>query len=302
MRVVDLFAGAGGFSEGARLAGAEVVWASNHNPVAVEYHRANHPGTIHVCQDLHQADFTQLPPYDLLLASPACQGHSPASQPQRLAKHDADRSTAWAVVSCLDATMPRAVIVENVPAFRRWRLYRVWRSAIEELGYHVQEIELCAADHGAPQNRRRLFVYASRAGARIRPVGSPGATARSFMDLAEGGKGWAPVADKPDGVRLRVSRARPRFGRDPFLVHYSRDHRGRSLDRPIATVTTKHQWALCIGDQIRMLRAPEYQAAMGFRASYRVPAAVTKAVKLLGNAVPPPLACAVVRASMDAEI
>ena len=45
MRAVDLFAGAGGFSEGARMAGLEVVWAANHWPVAVEWHAANHPDT-----------------------------------------------------------------------------------------------------------------------------------------------------------------------------------------------------------------------------------------------------------------
>lgn len=42
---VDLFAGAGGSSEGARQAGATVVWAANHWPLAVEVHARNHPDT-----------------------------------------------------------------------------------------------------------------------------------------------------------------------------------------------------------------------------------------------------------------
>ena len=69
MRAVDLFAGAGGFSTGAELAGARVVWAANHWPAAVECHSANHPHVEHVCQDLRQADFSTLPAFDLLLAS-----------------------------------------------------------------------------------------------------------------------------------------------------------------------------------------------------------------------------------------
>jgi site-specific DNA-cytosine methylase len=43
MRVVDYFAGAGGFTEASRSAGATVVCAINHWPRAVETHRANHP-------------------------------------------------------------------------------------------------------------------------------------------------------------------------------------------------------------------------------------------------------------------
>jgi len=78
MDAIDLFAGLGGFSEGAEQAGVRVVWAANHWPAAVQVHANNHPETEHVCQDLQQADWTQVPKHDLLLASPACQGHSRA--------------------------------------------------------------------------------------------------------------------------------------------------------------------------------------------------------------------------------
>ena len=58
---IDLFAGLGGWSTGARAAGVQVLWAANHWPVAVEWHSANHPETQHVCQDLHQARWEQVP-------------------------------------------------------------------------------------------------------------------------------------------------------------------------------------------------------------------------------------------------
>lgn len=61
MKAIDLFAGAGGFTDGATRAGASVLWAANHWPVAVETHGRNHPETIHACQDLTQADFTAVP-------------------------------------------------------------------------------------------------------------------------------------------------------------------------------------------------------------------------------------------------
>ena len=135
LRAIDLFAGAGGFSTGASMAGVNVVWAANHWQTAVEAHAANHPDTIHVCQDLHQADWSQVPEHDLLMASPCCQGHSHArgsDSPQ----HDASRSTAWAVVSAAEFHRPRFCIVENVPEFMNWQLFPAWRAAMEALGYH----------------------------------------------------------------------------------------------------------------------------------------------------------------------
>lgn len=75
---IDLFAGLDGWSTGARNAGIDVIWAANHWPVAVEWHSANHPDAIHICQDLHQADWSKVPAHDIMLASPCCQGHSKA--------------------------------------------------------------------------------------------------------------------------------------------------------------------------------------------------------------------------------
>jgi DNA (cytosine-5)-methyltransferase 1 len=95
MNVIDLFAGAGGFSTGASMAGCNVAWAANHWPDAVEWHSRNHPDAAHICQDLHQADWSQVPAHDLMLASPCCQGHSKArGKASGNPQHDARRSTA----------------------------------------------------------------------------------------------------------------------------------------------------------------------------------------------------------------
>ncbi len=79
MKAIDLFAGIGGASIGAvRVPDAKWFGAANHWPAAVHWHAQNHPNTVHACQDLQQTDWTTVPPHDLLMASPACQGHSKA--------------------------------------------------------------------------------------------------------------------------------------------------------------------------------------------------------------------------------
>ena len=157
MTAIDLFAGAGGFSTGATMAGVKILWAANHWQAAVQVHAENHPDTVHVCQDLHQADWSMVPAHDILLASPACQGHSSA-RGKDLPRHDAARSTAWAVVSAAEYHKPPVVLVENVLEYTKWILYPAWRIAMEALGYSISPHIVDAADHGVPQNRRRLFI------------------------------------------------------------------------------------------------------------------------------------------------
>jgi DNA (cytosine-5)-methyltransferase 1 len=303
MRAVDLFAGAGGFTAGAEIAGARVVWAANHWPEAVACHATNHPHVEHACQDLRQADFSRLPDFDLLLASPACQGHSEASQPRRRPKHDADRATAWAVIDCADTCRPRAIVVENVLSFRsRWDLYPVWRLALETLGYTLTELVLDAADFGVPQNRKRLFVVGLRKRRQIAvwPTVRRHVPARTFL---ERDGAWEPIRSKPMGVQARVhlGRDRNKLGRTFLLQQVSRGGR-RALERPIGTITcARTHWHLVDGDMIRPLSIRELARAQGFEDTFALPESVTIGTRLVGNAVPPPLAAAVVRATMEAS-
>lgn len=305
MRAIDLFAGWGGFTLGAQAAGARVVWAANHWPLAVQAHAANHPGVHHECQDLRQADWTRLPAFDLLLAAPACQGHSTASQPRRRAYHDALRATAWAVVDCADVTEPRAIIVENVPSFRRWRLYPHWRQALQTLGYLVSEHEITATAHGVPQRRRRLFIVALR---------RPGFYWRSpnvreepaFGPCVEwsGGR-WRPLSEASPGARERIALAQRQHGRRCVIQHVSLSTRAKAatglpLSEPLRTVTTKDQWCVVDGRRYRPLTVRETARAMGFPDSYQWPEEATRRDKItgLGNAVCPPVATALVSSVM----
>lgn len=298
---IDLFAGAGGFTAGATRAGVRVVWAANHWDRAVEYHAANHPDTVHACQDLHQADWSQVPDHDLLLASPACQGYSQAGQPGReraRRKHDADRNTAWAVIGCVDARRPRTVLVENVPDFLRWPLYPAWRLALELAGYVVREHVLDAADFGVPQNRRRVIVSA-RQGEPLDLTAPRREWIPIELSLERRARGWAPIRSKTVGVQSRVLRARTRGLGRRFLTQHTTNHPGRELSRPIGTITTKSHWALVEGDRIRMLAVPEIRRAMSFPETYRLPNHKDEAIRMLGNAIPPLMAEELVRQAVS---
>lgn len=290
---IDLFAGAGGFTTGAEMAGVKVLWAANHWPEAVDIHARNHPQVEHACQDLHQTDWSTVPAHDVLLASPACQGHSRARGKDR-AHHDASRSTAWAVVSALEYHRPQAALIENVPEFIDWQLYPAWQMAMNALGYSLAPHVVDAADVGVPQHRRRLFIVATRSTVPLRlhlPTVEHVA-ARAVIDFAAGR--WSPV-ERPGRAAAtldRVRAGRAVYG-DRFLAaYYGSAKGGRSLDRPLGTLTTRARWAVVDGDRMRMVSPTEARAAMGFPDDYRLPPTHKLAHHVLGNAVCPPVAAA----------
>jgi DNA (cytosine-5)-methyltransferase 1 len=299
---IDLFAGAGGFTEGARMAGVHVAWAANHWPTAVQVHANNHPDTQHICQDLQQADWTQVPRHDLLLASPACQGHSRARGKDK-PHHDAARATAWAVVSAAECHRPHAFVVENVETYAEWVLFPAWRMAMEALGYALSMQVLDAADTGVPQNRPRLFVVGVRGRT---PLPVPPGTSRHapVADVLDLGAGTWSLVDRPGrapNTLARVARGRAQFGRRFVMPYYGGGSglTGRDLRRPIGTITTRDRWAVVDGDRMRMLRVEEYRAAMGFGGGYHLTGNRRLDIHMLGNAVCPPMAAHVVRHVME---
>lgn len=290
---IDLFAGAGGFSTGAKQAGVNVIWAANHWPEAVEIHRANHPETEHACQDLQQADWTKVPEFDLLLASPACQGHSPARGKEK-PHHDALRSTAWAVVSAIECHRPLAGLVENVPEFADWTLFPAWEGALRALGYSCGLHTVDAADHGVPQHRTRLLIAItkSKKPLTLKMPKRPHVPVRDIIRWDH--EGWSPI-HKPGrslATLERIRNGRKQFGDRFVMPYYSSGSglTGRSLDRPVGTITTKNRWGVVDGDRMRMFCIEESRDAMGFPKKYILPQGVTAATFMLGNAIPPQLA------------
>lgn len=297
MRAIDLFAGAGGFTIGAKQAGCDVIWAANHWPTAVAVHAENHPGVQHACQDLHQCDWTAVPRHDLLLASPACQGHTRARGKER-AHHDATRATAWAVVSALECHRPEAGLVENVPEFLKWVLFPAWCAAVQALGYAISPHLIDAADHGVPQHRSRTFIVLTRSRYPIdlRLPTRAHVPVASILDFDAGR--WSAIdrAGRSAATLARIKAGRAVHG-DRFLTaYYGNERGGRSLSRPVGTITTRDRWAVIDGDRMRMLSIEECRRAMAFPADFRLPARSKDAMHLLGNAVCPPVACDVIEA------
>lgn len=303
MKALDFFAGAGGLSTGATQAGAQVLMAINHWPRAVETHAANHPGTEHRCEDLGLTDMRLVPDHELFLAAPSCKGHTPARGKEK-EHHDKERATAWCIVNCAEAKRARLLMIENVPEMRDWELYEVWKSALRWLGYALHEHIFNASEFGVPQDRERIIITGTLAKKPLVLV-SPKLRARpasSFVDFSAGK--WSAI-DKPGrapATLARIANGRRSFGSRFIAPYYGSGSglTGRSLDRPIGTITTRARWAVVDGDRMRMLSVDETKAAMSFPADYDLKGNTVEQLAQLGNAVCPAMARNLVGQIMEA--
>jgi DNA (cytosine-5)-methyltransferase 1 len=199
---IDLFAGGGGASEGIRRAtGRAPIVAVNHDPAAIQMHAANHPGTMHLCENVFDVDpFAPRGQLDLLWASPDCTHFSRAKGGKPVSKNI--RSLAWVVHNWAKHAMPSVICIENVPEFQGWgpldangkpikskrgETFKQFVRALEEAGYDVEWRELVACDYGAPTSRKRLFLIARSDGQDIvwpEPTHGPGRS-HSYRTAAE---------------------------------------------------------------------------------------------------------------------
>jgi DNA (cytosine-5)-methyltransferase 1 len=169
LRVLDVFAGAGGFSAGfASGSGYDVVGAVEKDDTAVRTFQVNHPDTSTLLADVRGLTGDSIldlvdGPVDVLLAGPPCQGFSIRG------RRDPSHESTELLMECarlIAELEPTSFIIENVPgllSFRRGFVVdsffrRLNALRVGELSYGVTLETLDAAGFGVPQHRKRIFI------------------------------------------------------------------------------------------------------------------------------------------------
>ncbi len=183
-RVVELFAGVGGFHLALREAGWDVIWANQWEPStktqhAADCYRAHFGSDILVNEDINTV-LDQVPEHDLLVGGFPCQDYSVAKTLSQAAGIEGKKGVLWwAIYQILEDRRPRFVFLENVdrllksPATQRGRDFAIILACLSDLGYQVEWRVVNAADYGFPQRRRRVFIVAEHLGDRQPTWGSP---------------------------------------------------------------------------------------------------------------------------------
>ncbi|MEU5903951.1 DNA cytosine methyltransferase [Micromonospora sp. NPDC047527] len=167
---VDLFAGAGGATEGLRVAGFDVIGAVEIDSDAAASYRANHPDVKLWDRDIRLLtaagmlrelglDAGEL---TLLKACPPCQGFSSLGPGGDSAEASDRNDLVLDVIRFVRAFKPSAVLLENVPGLEKDARFSRVQMALRKLGYQIKTFRLDAAWVGVPQRRRRLIMLAIR--------------------------------------------------------------------------------------------------------------------------------------------
>ncbi len=174
IRVVELFAGVGGFRLGLENASDmfETVWANQWEPsrisqYAYDCYAANF-GENHNCINRDIAAVKdEIPEHDLLVGGFPCQDYSVARTGAK--GMDGKKGALWwDIVDIVKNKQPSYILLENVdrllksPAKQRGRDFGVILRCLSDLGYAIEWRVVNAAEYGCAQRRRRVFIFAVR--------------------------------------------------------------------------------------------------------------------------------------------
>ena len=168
---IDLFAGAGGLSEGLEEAGFHTLFASEIVPQYAETYARNHPSAKVCVEDIRKTDPERVRrelglekgQLDLVAGGPPCQGFS-INAPVR-SNEDPRNHLFREYLRYVDAFQPRAILIENVPglvSFEHGGTLHAILDALADLGYGADVHILGAPYYGVPQMRWRTIILGLR--------------------------------------------------------------------------------------------------------------------------------------------
>ena len=225
-RVVELFAGVGGFRAALEPLGWQTVWANQWEPSTKTQHAADcyrrhwNDGSLNN-EDINESLLASTPIQRHPRPRPPCGGFP--CQDYSVAKtlnqaHGIEGKKGvlwWAIYRIIEAKKPEHVFLENVdrllksPAAQRGRDFAIILACLSDLGYLVEWRVVNAAEYGFPQRRRRVFIVAHR-------TATPSRGGQcAAMALRGGGAG----AGSPRVAGRGCERLDPRIAQANFELH-----------------------------------------------------------------------------------
>lgn len=179
IRVVELFAGVGGFRIGLEAASNayNTIWNNQWEPSTKQQdaslvYCARFGGEGHSNVDINTVKTESIPDHDLLVGGFPCQDYSVASTLSKSGGIEGKKGVLWwqiyRILKEKGERRPDYIFFENVdrllgsPAKQRGRDFAIILASLADLGYTVEWRVINAAEYGMPQRRRRTYILGYR--------------------------------------------------------------------------------------------------------------------------------------------
>lgn len=361
INVIDLFAGAGGLSVGAHLAGAQVRSSVELNSIACKTLRANpeyHGEVVEgdIC-DLNGKELRKISGLKqgeplIVVGGPPCQPFSKAAYwtesgddaayrraralgveaerpaPPTQVKDDSRRDLVMEYWRIIEETNANGFVFENVPSIKHPRNRPIYDALVQkarEAGYEVTELTAKAVLYGVAQARERVVLLGSKKRKPMMPIAThsssdagdlllpPPVTAGEALEGLDRPEYFEPeevisgrwaqhLAEVPPGWNYKAltewaGHPNPSFVAETrfwnFLLKLSPQRPSWTIAASPGPWTGPFHW------NNRRLRTVELAALQGFPRGYVIEGPRRERVRQMGNAVPVPVAQAMVRSVLE---
>lgn len=163
MKIVALFAGAGGLDLGFSQAGFNIVWANEYDKEIWETYEKNHPTVTLDRRSVTNIPSQDIPDCDGIIGGPPCQSWSEAGALRGIEDHRGQ--LFFEFIRILRDKKPKFFLAENVSGMllpRHKQALENIKTLFAESGYQLSFKLLNAANYGVPQDRNRLFFIGYR--------------------------------------------------------------------------------------------------------------------------------------------
>lgn len=179
MKVLELFAGVGGFRIGLEKADKKLyhtLWSNQYEPArksqdAFEVYDYHYSDTENINIDIQKVPdktFARMDA-DLIVGGFPCQDYSVArSLSNEMGIEGKKGVLFWEIIRATRIIRPKYLILENVdrllkaPARQRGRDFSIMLASFNQLGYSVEWRVINAAEYGRAQRRRRVYFFVYR--------------------------------------------------------------------------------------------------------------------------------------------
>ncbi len=295
-RVLDLFAGCGGFSHGFQSEGFELIGFVEYWPPAITTFLKNHPHVFHLGRDITQVKNEILESLrgkvEIIVGGPPCQGFSYCGKRD---SNDKRNQLYKEYLRFVRIIQPKIAIMENVSGILSMKddnnekvINRIVNDFIN-LGYFVSYKILKASDYGVAQNRVRVIIIAKKLNLFPEPKLLKKSVIEAISNIPQNHN--AHIHFNPKKETLEKIKQLKQGEKISKTYNFSRQR--LRADKPSKTIPTKTIYIHPFED--RFLTPRELARLQSFPDDFYFCGSKTNIVKQIGNAVPPLMASAVAK-------